>query len=158
MPLSKFIVKKITTEQTIAVRQPVLRAGRPREDCYFQGDDLSTTVHYGVFAESALAGIATFLEQNNTNFDGEHLQLRGMAVLDEFKEKGIGKLLLETGELLARIKEKNLIWCNARILAVPFYKKMGYTTVGYTFEIPLVGVHYVMKKELDEPQSIYKIN
>lgn len=148
MQLSKFEVKEITTGQTIAVRQPVLRAGRPREDCYFPGDDLRTTVHYGVFVENKLAGIATFLEQNNPNFDGEHLQLRGMAVLDEFKEKGVGKLLLETGELLARKKEKNLIWCNARIIAVPFYQKMGYITVGDTFEIPLVGLHYVMKKEL----------
>lgn len=148
MKTSKPVIKEITTEQTIAVRHPVLRVGRPREDCYFPEDDLNTTTHYGLFIENKLVGIATFLEQNNPKFVGNHLQLRGMAVLDKFKGNGVGKLLLETGEQLALKKKKTIIWCNARIVAVPFYEKMGYKIVGPTFEIPLVGLHYVMKKEI----------
>ncbi|MEX0996122.1 MAG: GNAT family N-acetyltransferase [Flavobacteriaceae bacterium] len=139
-------IKPINTEETIAVRHPVLRAGRPREDCYFPGDDLSTTVHYGIFQKNKFAGIATFLEQNNPAFEGAHLQLRGMAILDEFKGKGFGKLLLETGQQLAVKKKKNLIWCNARIIAVPFYERLGYKTIGNSFEIPQVGTHFAMYK------------
>ncbi len=144
----KATIKQISTEETIAVRHPVLRAGRPREDCYFQGDDLKTTVHYGVFSENNLAGIATFLEQNHPAFEGTHLQLRGMAVLDEYKGKGLGKRLLESGEQLAKSKKKKIIWCNARNIAVPFYEKMGYKIIGNSFEIPLVGLHYVMIKNI----------
>ncbi len=147
MQTSKFEIKEITTEQTIAVRHPVLRAGRPREDCYFPGDDLSTTVHFGVFVKNKLAGIATFLEQNNLNFDGEHMQLRGMAVLDQFKGKGYGKQLLKAGEQLAYQKQKQYLWCNARIVAKSFYENQGFKTFGDSFEIPLVGTHFVMYKE-----------
>ncbi|WP_227871652.1 hypothetical protein [Flavobacterium kingsejongi] len=40
-------IKKITSEATYAVRQPVLRAGMPLESCIFDGDDLNTTEHFG---------------------------------------------------------------------------------------------------------------
>lgn len=140
-------IKEINTEETIAVRHQILREGRPREDCYFPGDDLSTTTHYGIYNENKLAGIATFLEQNHPDFQGSHIQLRGMAVLDHYKGKGYGKLLLETGEQLANQKQKQLIWCNARIIAKPFYDKLGYKTFGNSFEIPKVGTHFVMYKK-----------
>ncbi|MEX2350625.1 MAG: GNAT family N-acetyltransferase [Flavobacteriaceae bacterium] len=143
----KIKIKTIHTEETIAIRQQVLRKGRPREDCYFPDDNLSTTVHYGIYEEKKLAGIATFLEQNHSNFEGAHLQLRGMAVLDQHKGKGYGKLLLETGEQLAHQKKKQLLWCNARIIAKTFYEKLGYITFGNSFEIPKVGTHFVMYKK-----------
>jgi len=148
METLKIVVKEISAEETIAVRHPVLRQGRPIEDCYFIGDALSTTVHYGVFEELKLAGIATFLEQNNPQFQGEHLQLRGMAVLDEFKGRGFGKLLLKTGEQLAKTKKKDVLWFNARESALPFYQKQGYKKVGNSFIIPDVGIHFVMFKNI----------
>jgi hypothetical protein len=40
------------------------------------------------------------------------------------------------------------LWCNARIIAVDFYKKQGLETFGEQFEIPLVGNHYVMFKKI----------
>lgn len=144
----KLTVKTIDTEETINIRHKVLRQGRPREDCYFPNDNLSTTVHYGIYEGKTLAGIATFLEENHPDFEGEHLQLRGMAVLDQYKAKGYGKLLLEAGEQLANQKKKQYIWCNARIIAKPFYEKMGYKTFGDSFEIPKVGTHFVMFKKI----------
>tara|TARA_R110000850_G_scaffold16697_3_gene51792 strand:+ start:20029 stop:20964 length:936 start_codon:yes stop_codon:yes gene_type:complete len=143
----KIEIKVIDTEETIAIRQQVLREGSPREECYFPGDNLSTTVHYGIYEENKLAGIATFLEQNHPDFEGAHLQLRGMAILDQFKGKGYGKLLVETGEQLAQTKQKQYIWCNARIIAKPFYEKLGYKTFGDSFEISKVGTHFVMYKK-----------
>jgi len=141
------IIKQITPEETIDVRHPVLRQGRPREDCYFPNDDLNTTVHFGIYDNHKLAGVATFLENNFPDFEGSHLQLRGMAVLDEFKGKGYGKQLLKAGEQLAYQKQKQYLWCNARIVAKSFYENQGYKTFGDSFEIPLVGTHFVMYKE-----------
>ncbi len=151
---SSLIIKQISTEETIAVRHPVLRAGRPREDCYFKGDNLSTTVHYGIYYENNLIGVATFLEQNHPDFEGTHLQLRGMAVLEQFKGKGFGKLLLEKGEQLAVEKEASTIWCNARIIARQLYEKFGYKTFGNSFEIPLIGTHFVMFKYIPMPSEL----
>ena len=36
------------------------------------------------------------------------------------------------------------LWCNARLIAVPFYERMGLTAVGDLFEMPEIGPHYVM--------------
>jgi len=144
----KAIIRQITTEETLAVRHPVLRSGRPREDCYFPGDDLESTVHFGVYDNDTLAGVATFLEKKFPDFEGAHLQLRGMAVLDQYKGKGFGKLLLKKGEQLAIENGICLIWCNARINAKPFYENFGYKTFGNSFEIPIIGTHFVLYKEI----------
>lgn len=141
------IIKQISSEETIDVRQAVLRVGRPREDCYFPDDDLNTTVHFGIFDNGKLAGVATFLENNFPDFEGTHIQLRGMAVLDRYKGKGFGKQLLKAGEQLANQKQKKYLWCNARILSQPFYLSQGYKTFGESFEIPIIGTHFVMYKK-----------
>jgi GNAT superfamily N-acetyltransferase len=144
---STLIIKQISAEETIEVRHPILRAGRPRDDSYFPGDELETTVHFGIYENGKLAGVATYLENNFPDFEGAHLQLRGMAILDQFKGRGYGKQLLKAGEELAHQKQKKYLWCNARIVAIRFYEKQGYKTYGDSFEISLVGTHFVMFKE-----------
>lgn len=42
-------IKKITSYETMIVRHPVLRQGKPIETCHFEGDDLSSTYHLGLF-------------------------------------------------------------------------------------------------------------
>jgi len=48
------------------------------------------------------------------------------------------------------IKEKkgDLLWCNARLVAIEFYKKVGLKTIGNQFNISDIGPHYVMYKKL----------
>jgi hypothetical protein len=41
------------------------------------------------------------------------------------------------------------LWCNARVVAVNFYEKQGLAKMGESFDIPQVGEHYVMFKEID---------
>jgi len=42
-------IKEIPSKETYIVRQPVLRKGKPIESCIFEGDDLETTYHFGLF-------------------------------------------------------------------------------------------------------------
>ncbi len=42
---NKFIIREISSQETFKVRHPVLRQGRPLEDCAFTDDDLETTIH-----------------------------------------------------------------------------------------------------------------
>ncbi len=37
-----------------------------------------------------------------------------------------------------------LVWCNARVVAVPFYAKQGWEIVSEVFDIPTVGPHRAM--------------
>ncbi len=143
-------IKKISSKDTYAVRHPVLRKDKPIEDCVFKDDDLETTVHLGLMFKSELVGVATFLKNSNIVFaEKNQYQLRGMAVLETFQGYKFGALLLEHGEQLLIHKKVERLWFNARKNAVPFYEKHGYKIIGDTFEIPNVGIHYVMTKMLN---------
>lgn len=142
-------IKKITAFETIIVRHPVLRPGRPIESCHFDGDDLLSTSHFGLFLENQLAGVISAFKAQNKLFSEENqYQIRGMAVLSEFQKKGFGEALLEYCENEIRLKSGNLIWFNARETAIGFYEKSGYEILGDPFEIPDVGPHYILFKAI----------
>ncbi|MBJ6369641.1 GNAT family N-acetyltransferase [Snuella sp. CAU 1569] len=131
------------------VRQPVLRGGKPIESCVFEGDDLETTIHVGVFVAGELVAVSSFLKNKHDKVLSEcQYQLRGMAVLESFQNKGLGSIMLNYGEQLLKNKLTGVIWCNAREVALNFYKKQGYTIVGEPFNIKNIGLHYTMKKKL----------
>ncbi|SRR5690606_1031024 len=142
-------IKQIKFEETYPIRQIVLRPNRPLETCFFQGDQLETTVHFGLFYKDELAGVISLFKSNSSLFSVEtQYQIRGMAVLPEYQKFGFGKRLVEHSEVFLSKQKTNFIWFNAREVAVDFYKKQGYILIGDAFDIPDVGVHYVMYKSL----------
>ena len=142
-------IKKITVFDTIIVRNPILRPGKPIETCHFEGDDLLTTAHFGLYVENQLAAVISAFKVQNKLFSEENqYQIRGMAVLEEFQKKGFGEELLKHCENEIKLKKGTLIWFNARETAVGFYKKSGYEVLGDQFEIPDVGPHYILFKSL----------
>lgn len=142
-------ITTITISETFSVRHPVLRAGKPIESCHFEGDDLATTTHLGLFTDNDLIGIISIFEVKSALFDDEkQFQLRGMAVLEGHQKKGFGEKLVRHAEQYLKAENASLIWFNARLTAMEFYKKMGYTTVGEAFIIDTVGTHYVMFKKI----------
>ena len=142
-------IKQISALQTYPVRHAVLRNDKPLESCRFDGDALETTTHFGYFEHGHLVGIASLFESENEFFGAlKQFQLRGMAVLPAHQKKGIGEKLVLHCERFARKKQADLIWFNAREIAVGFYQKLGYEIFGNAFEIPRVGPHYIMLKSL----------
>ncbi len=143
------IIKEIPSKDTYIVRQPVLRKGKPIESCIFDGDDLNTTHHFGLFENEELIGIISLFSQTNTIFaDENQAQIRGMAVLDSHQKKGFGEALVIHCEKYCHENNVDLIWFNARTAAVGFYKKMNYQIIGKPFDIKDVGEHYLMFKKL----------
>ena len=67
------IIKKIAAAETYSVRLPVLRKGKPIESCRFDGDDLETTPHFGLYLEPELVGIISLFKNNNPNFSEKNL-------------------------------------------------------------------------------------
>ena len=144
-----YTIKKITAQETYIVRHPVLRQGKPMESCVFEGDNLETTFHLGIFHKDRLVGISTFLLSRHPLLSEElQYQLRGMAVLNEYQNLGLGKLILNHGENLLKEQNIQIVWCNAREKAVNFYKKNDYTIIGLPFDIKDIGLHYIMCKTL----------
>lgn len=143
-------IKEIPALETFSVRLPVLRPGKSIETCHFEGDNLETTKHFGYFNDEKLAGIASLFKHPTPFFKEEQqFQLRGMAVLSEYQKKGIGEILVKHAEKDAIERGGKLMWFNAREIAVPFYKKLGYEIIGEPFDIEDIGKHYVMYKNLD---------
>lgn len=146
---SEYSLKIIDSKETYPVRHPILRAGKPIESCVFDGDDFETTIHLGLFSKNKLIGISTFLEKNNSSFsETKQYQLRGMAILKEFQGKNLGNLILKEGESLLKKKDVEIVWCNAREVALNFYKRNNYKIIGNSFNIKDIGLHYTMFKTL----------
>ena len=144
-------IKQIPSTKTYLVRQLVLRVEKPIEDCEFDGDDLETTFHLGLYLKNELIGVATFLENKNKLFNHQkQIQLRGMAILKKEQGFGFGDLLLKKGETILKEKGTELLWFNAREKAIGFYKKNSYEILGKSFNIPHIGLHYTMYKHLNQ--------
>lgn len=142
-------IKEIKATEAFLVRHPVLRAGKPVGSCRFEGDDLATTKHFGLFLEENLVGVISVFENKSDRFvENRQFQIRGMAVLGAEQRKGFGEKLLHFAEEYIRKQKGDLIWFNARSIAVRFYEKAGYIAIGGSFEIPDVGRHYIMYKRL----------
>jgi len=144
----KFI-QKIASKDTYVVRHPVLRKGKPIETCHFDGDDLDTTDHFGLFVDKIMLGVVSIFQNKNAIFVVENqYQIRGMAVLDDFQQKGYGRELMLYCENYILSKKGNLIWFNARESAIPFYQKLGFIVHGNPFLIVDIGSHYLMYKKI----------
>ncbi len=144
------IIKKISAAETYSVRLPVLRKGKPPESCHFDGDDLGTTIHFGLFLDKELVGIISLLKKNSLLFpEKKQFQIRGMAVLENHRKKDFGKALIIRSEEECKNQDADLIWFNARTEATGFYEKMRYQKKGTLFEIPDVGEHITMFKKIE---------
>ncbi|MFV9614737.1 MAG: GNAT family N-acetyltransferase [Gammaproteobacteria bacterium] len=74
-------------------------------------------------------------------------QIGRMAVLAEYRNKGIGSKLLQIVLQTARQQKQKNIYLHAQVSAIPFYKKHGFTASGdifYEAEIP----HREMSKRI----------
>jgi GNAT superfamily N-acetyltransferase len=135
----------ISSAETLPLRSAVLRPGRPVEAARFPGDDAAGTAHFGAFRDGKLLSIASLFHAELPEKPGlPAYQLRGMATDEQARNQGMGRALVLACLEHARAQQASLLWCNARIVALDFYRKMGFATIGPEFEIPDVGPHFRM--------------
>ncbi|NEV93071.1 GNAT family N-acetyltransferase [Psychroflexus sp. YR1-1] len=143
-------VKYISSDDTIDLRHLVLREGKPRSSSHMEGDHLKSTKHIGAFADSKCVGILSLFRAKTDHLPGvSQYQLRGMAVDPAYRGKDIGKELVRFSESELKKMKVEMLWCNAREMAVGFYKKLNFEILSDRFHIPEVGPHYVMYKHLN---------
>ena len=151
--MANFTCQRISASDTWPLRHAVLRTGRPLETCRWDGDDLPGTRHYGLIDGDDLVAIASLYHRPHEIAPSRHAwQLRGMAVHPTRQREGLGARLL-TDMLGDAHREANaeIVWCNARTVAVPFYRRYGFQTVADEFDIPDVGPHFTMVRSLMTP-------
>jgi GNAT superfamily N-acetyltransferase len=139
------VLRRAILDEIFALRHGELRPGLPRATALFEGDDDPRTVHCGAFlAGGEAVGCATLTPRA---WQGETtaFQLRGMATRADLVRRGIGSALLRFA--LATLHAERgpvLVWCNARLAAIPFYARQGWEVVSDVFDIPTVGPHRTM--------------
>lgn len=142
------IIKEIEATDTYRIRKQVLRNGLDLP-VKFDGDLDKCSFHLGSFSQDKLIGIASFMKNAKDIFSGKQYQLRGMATLPEARGLGFGKALIFKAIEILKEKDASILWCNARKIALPFYQNLGFKIYGEPFDIPEIGIHYLLKKEID---------
>ena len=138
-------VRLITAEETLPLRLAVLRPGRPRDSAIFPGDDAPDTRHYGAFLDGRLWSIASLYRAELPEKPGqEAFQLRGMATDPSARNQGLGRALMVACIEYTQAQRVPILWCNARITAADFYRKLEFEAIGPQFVIPDVGPHFRM--------------
>ncbi|RYG15883.1 MAG: GNAT family N-acetyltransferase [Chitinophagaceae bacterium] len=92
-------------------------------------------IHFGLYYQYELTGVVSLFAK------GDNAQFRKMAVLPSDQGKGFGKQLLAYLIDYCKTQDLETLWCNARVSATNFYKKLGFVTVGeiyYTNEIAYI--------------------
>ena len=86
--------------------------------------------------EGMVVGFVTTVEALSINLPDGYIKINGLAVLPEYRRRGIGKLLMERVEELARERGISLIGLASgfnRTEAHEFYEHLGYQKLSFWF-------------------------
>jgi predicted GNAT family N-acyltransferase len=149
VPTPPLRVREAALAEILPLRHAILRPGLPLATAHFDGDDDPTTIHLAALldADDAVVGCATLMARPYRHHAA--WQLRGMATRADLARRGVGRAVLAAAEAL--VHERGgplLLWCNARLAAVPFYASGGWRVVSDEFDIPEIGPHHVMVRKL----------
>lgn len=141
------VFRTATFAEIVPLRHAVLRAGMPRSAAIFAGDDDPTSLH---FAAANGDHVVCCLTYHRSTWDGiAAWQLRGMATHPDHRGRGVGRqLLLLAEQTLITTSPIRLLWCNARVGAIGFYRNVGWRIASNLFTIPTAGPHFRMVKVL----------
>ncbi|MCC9066490.1 GNAT family N-acetyltransferase [Flavobacterium piscisymbiosum] len=118
-------IKAIEASQTWQIRHEVMWPDEPFEFVQLEEDNLG--LHFGVFDQEKLVSIVSCFIVD------DEMQFRKLATLEEFQGKGIASQLLNYILKLAKEKNLNKMWCNARTSKKTFYEKFGMKDTHKTF-------------------------
>ena len=144
-------VKQIQAEDCRVLRHLVLWPHlSSAEDCIIDIDDSDGAFHLGAFSGDKLISIASFFLQKNSQFSEEkQYRLRAMATHPDYRRIGIAKAIMEFAFKKLKSDAQDLLWCDARIVAVDFYRSLGMSVLGNQYEIPMIGTHFLMFKRVN---------
>jgi GNAT superfamily N-acetyltransferase len=118
-------IEQIRHELTWKLRQKVLY---PQHNLYeMQMDEDTDGYHFGAFVDNKLVGIVSLFKRDND------FQFRKFAIDPSIQNQGIGSSLLNYITDFVKGEGGKTLWCNARVTAIPFYIKHGFTHTGKLF-------------------------
>ena len=142
-------IKVVVAKDIRPLRNLVLRPNLPIETTYYDLDNDIETFHLASIMDNTIISIGTFYPENDIELQTKNgYRLRGMATHPKFRRKSAATKLMKESFVLLKEKKCDVLWCNARLVAVEFYKSLGFKITGKIFDIPSIGPHYKMYKSV----------
>ena len=143
-------VEQVAVEETLALRQAVLRPRQPREQLRLPDDDAPGTAHFAAYADGTVVGTASVRrEPAPWAPDQPAWRLRGMATAAPLRGTGVGARVLAAAVGHVASAGGGTLWCNARTPARAFYERAGFRVVGDPWDDPEIGPHVQMTTEVE---------
>lgn len=151
-----FQVRAISAEETRSIRHVVLWPHKPNvESCVIDLDTDDHTHHLGAFDDQGkLVGVCSLFRQNSERFpeaitsDIHAVRLRVMGVLDEVRGQGAGAAIVHYACRWVATQGAEVLWCDAREVAIGFYRRMGFEFVSNFYQIEDIGPHRMMARKV----------
>ena len=142
-------IKVVSAKDIRPLRNLVLRPNLPIETTYYDLDNDIETFHLASIMDNTIISIGTFYPENDIELQTKNgYRLRGMATHPKFRRKSAATKLMKESFVLLKKKKCDILWCNARLVAVEFYKSLGFKITRKIFDIPSIGPHYKMYKSV----------
>ena len=142
-------IKVVAAKDIRPLRNLVLRPNLPIETTYYDLDNDIETFHLASIMDNTIISIGTFYPENDIELQTKNgYRLRGMTTHPKFRRKSAATKLMKESFILLKEKKCDILWCNARLVAVEFYKSLGFKITGKIFDIPSIGPHYKMYKSV----------
>ena len=147
---SQVEINKVDAENIRSLRHSELRKGQDFSTTSYLKDYEEGTFHMACIVDEKIVTCATFYPEKSIKIKSDNAyRLRGMATDSNSQRKGYATdLMIESFKELKE-KKSNLLWCNARLVAVDFYEALGFKIIGELFDIKGIGPHYYMYKEIN---------
>lgn len=146
--------RRISAEDTRDLRHRVLWPHlKSMEECTIDIDHRADAIHIGAFDGDRIISVLSLFETSTPKLKFEkQYRLRVMGTDPEYAGKGAGKLIVEKAVEVIQEKGYDLIWCDARKVAVGFYDRLGFEIVGDWYEVPEIGLHKTMYFKIEQEQ------
>ena len=128
-------------------RRRYLYSDNVRNLSNYKEDKYEKTKHYGIFKDDKLVSGLTLIENTN-GLKERDVQIRGMFTVTGEMKRGYGSMLIKNVILKTKQNKIKIIWCNARVSALQFYKRNKFIEAGEKFNIPLIGYHKKLVRKI----------
>jgi ribosomal protein S18 acetylase RimI-like enzyme len=161
MPANNGQAQILQPEEIQQLRNEVLWPHKTFENCILETDRLSTTFHFGIQEDGLTVATVTFQKENTDKLKQDstkgvsqgalqekEYRLRAMAVREGYRGQGFGEAIVEAGLNHLRELGVEVVWCDARVAALNFYRRLQFEELEEEYDIPIIGLHRFMWKVL----------
>ena len=146
------IVQQITPAETRPLRHKVLWPHIPNEvDCVIDIDKRQDAIHLGAIDQGRIVGICSLFKMDSSRLEHQNqYRLRAMATHPDWRGRQAGKAIVEKAIEITSAKGMDVLWCDARKVALGFYQRMGFTLIDDWYDVRNIGPHqtayYLLKQ------------